>query len=72
MQITETTSDGLKHEFKVIVCAKRVETRLNELGRQVRLPGFRPGKVPLNVLRQRYGTSVMGEVLERAVNDSST
>jgi trigger factor len=75
MQITETTSDGLKHEFKVTVgaddIAKRVETRLNELGRQVRLPGFRPGKVPLTVLRQRYGTSVMGEVLERAVNDSS-
>jgi trigger factor len=75
MQITETTNDGLKHEFKVIVgaddIAQRVETRLNELGRQVRLPGFRPGKVPLTVLRQRYGTSVMGEVLERAVNDSS-
>jgi trigger factor len=76
MQITETTSDGLKHEFKVIVgaddIAKRVETRLNEIGQQVRLPGFRPGKVPLTVLRQRYGSSVMGEVLERAVNDSST
>ena len=75
MQITETTSEGLKHEFKVTVgaddIAKRVETRLNEIGRQVRLPGFRPGKVPLTVLRQRYGTSVMGEVLERAVNDSS-
>jgi trigger factor len=76
MQITETTSDGLKHEFKVIVgaddIARRVETRLTEIGQQVRLPGFRPGKVPLTVLRQRYGSSVMGEVLERAVNDSSS
>jgi trigger factor len=75
MQITETNSEGLKHEFKVVVgaddIAKRVETRLAEIGRQVRLPGFRPGKVPLTVLRQRYGSSVMGEVLERAVNDSS-
>ena len=52
--------------------AKRVESRLTELSRQVRLPGFRPGKVPLSVLRQRYGGSVMGEVLERAVNDSSS
>ena len=42
-----------------------------EIGRQVKLPGFRPGKVPLAVLRQRYGSSVMGEVLERAVNDGS-
>ncbi|MDP6110159.1 MAG: trigger factor, partial [Rhodospirillales bacterium] len=35
------------------------------------MPGFRPGKVPVSVLRQKYGPSVMGEVLERAVNDSS-
>jgi trigger factor len=76
MQITETSTEGLKHEFKVTVgaddIAQRVESRLKELGRQVRLPGFRPGKVPITVLRQRYGTSVMGEVLERAVNDSSS
>jgi trigger factor len=76
MQITETNTEGLKHEFKVVVeagdIAKRVETRLQEIGRQVKLPGFRPGKVPLTVLRQRYGSSVRGEVLERAVNDSST
>jgi trigger factor len=76
MQITETRNEGLKHEFKVTVgaedIARRVESRLQEIGRQVRLPGFRPGKVPITVLRQRYGSSVMGEVLERAVNDSSS
>ena len=75
MQITETSSDGLKHEFKVTVDAddikQRIETRLREIGQQVKLPGFRPGRVPLNVLRQRYGSSVMGEVLERTVNDTS-
>jgi len=76
MQITATGAEGLKHEFKVVFAADdikaRVEARLKELGRQARLPGFRPGKVPLPVLRQRYGSSVMGEVLERAVNDGST
>jgi trigger factor len=75
MQITPTTSEGLKHEFKVTVGAddirQRIDTRLREIGRQVKLPGFRPGKVPMPVLRQRYGSSVMGEVLERAVNDGS-
>jgi len=75
MQITASSTDGLKHEFTVVVgaddIAKRIETRLQEIGRQVRLPGFRPGKVPLTVLRQRYGQSVLGEVLERAVSDSS-
>jgi trigger factor len=75
MQITETSAEGLKREFMVTVAAddiaRQVESRLAELNQQVRLPGFRPGKVPLTVLRQRYGKSVMGEVLERAVNDSS-
>lgn len=76
MQVTEKNADGLKREFKVVIAAddlkEKVEGRLQELGGQVKLPGFRPGKVPLNILKQRFGTSVMGEVLERAVNDSST
>src|SRR5579883_1889470 len=75
MQITETTTEGLKREFKVVIPAadieQRVTSRLSEIGRTVRLPGFRPGKVPLTVLRKRYGSAVMGEVLERAVNDTS-
>jgi trigger factor len=76
MQVTETNSDGLKHEMTVVIAAsdieRRVTDRLSEIGRTVRLPGFRPGKVPLTVLRKRYGPSVMGEVLERTVSDSST
>ncbi len=76
MQITETNTEGLKREFKVVLAAadieQRISVRLAEIGREVRLPGFRPGKVPITVLKKRYGTAVMGEVLERAVNDSST
>lgn len=75
MQITENSAEGLKHEMTVVIEAadieQRVTDRLAEIGRTVRLPGFRPGKVPLNVLRKRYGPSVMGEVLERTVSDSS-
>ena len=75
MQITETSAEGLKREFKVVVAASDIETRmttrLGEIARTVRLPGFRPGKVPMTVLRKRYGSAVMGEVLERAVSDSS-
>jgi trigger factor len=75
MQIIETNADGLKREFKIVVPAKevqeRIDGRLNELGRRIRLPGFRPGKVPLPLLKQRYGQSVRGEVLEQTVNDSS-
>jgi trigger factor len=76
MQITETNAEGLKREFRVVVDSsdieKKVQARLNELGRSMRLPGFRPGKVPMNVLRKRFGPSVMGEVLEHAVSDSSS
>jgi trigger factor len=76
MQITETNADGLKREFRVVVASSDIEekmqARLVEIGRSVRLPGFRPGKVPMQVLRKRYGPSVRGEVLERAVNDSSS
>jgi trigger factor len=76
MQITDSNAEGLKHEMTVVIEAadieRRVTDRLNEIGRTIRLPGFRPGKVPLTVLRKRYGTSVMGEVLERTVSDSSS
>jgi trigger factor len=75
MQVTEISNDGLKREFKVTILSNdiqsKVDHRLEELGRTVKLPGFRPGKVPMPVLRKRFGTSVMGEVLERAVSDSS-
>ena len=75
MQVTETKSEGLIREFTIALPAKEIEEkisfRLKELSKTVSLPGFRPGKVPVAVLRKKYGPSVMGEILERAVNDSS-
>ena len=75
MQVTETKSEGLSREFKVALPANEIEEkishRLKELARTAQMPGFRPGKVPVSVLRKKYGSSVLGEVLERAVNDSS-
>jgi len=75
MQVTQTNAEGLQREFKVVVPAddleKRVTSKLSELGKQVRLPGFRPGKVPMSLLRKRFGRSVMGEVVEGAVTETS-
>jgi trigger factor len=75
MQITETNAEGLRRDFKVVVPAQdiaaRINNRLSEIGQTVRMPGFRPGKIPMPLLKQRYGQSVMGEVLDRAVSDSS-
>ena len=64
MQVTETSAEGLKREFRIVVPAGELEdkvvSRLDELGRTIRLPGFRPGKVPMQILRRRYGPSVLG------------
>jgi trigger factor len=72
MQVTETLSEGLRRGFTIVVPAADIEmrrtARLTDLGRTLRLPGFRPGKVPLPVVRQRYGTAVTAEVLEESVN----
>lgn len=75
MQVTETLAEGLKRELKVVVPAKELETavekRLTELSKTVRLKGFRPGKVPLSVVRQKFRGAVLGEVIERQVQASS-
>jgi trigger factor len=75
MQVTETLSEGLKRELKVVVPAKELETavekRLAELSKTVRVRGFRPGKVPLSVVRQKFRGAVLGEVIERQVQASS-
>jgi trigger factor len=75
MQVTELSAEGLKREYKVVVPADEIESRvtkrLDELRQTIRMPGFRPGKVPVSLLRKQYGRSVMGEVLEQAVNQGS-
>lgn len=72
-QVTVTASEGLKREFKVVVgraaIDKKADDKLEELNKKVRMPGFRPGKVPLPLLRKQYGRAVLGEVLEETVNE---
>jgi trigger factor len=76
MQVTETLSEGLKREFKVVVPAAeldtKVATRLEELKGRVQIPGFRPGKVPVSHLKRLYGRSAMAEVIEATVRDTNT
>ncbi|MGH1482612.1 MAG: trigger factor [Geminicoccales bacterium] len=75
MQVTELSAEGLKREYQVVVEAaeieQRVDKRLGELKDTIKVPGFRPGKVPVTLLKKQYGRSVMGEVLEQAVNEGS-
>lgn len=75
MQVTETLSEGLKREFKVVVPAAeldaKVNARLDEIKDRVRINGFRPGKVPLAHLKRLYGRSTMAEVIETMVRDAN-
>jgi trigger factor len=75
MNITETSNDGLKRSFRIVISAQDIAAkqaaRLEEVRQTVQLPGFRPGKVPLSVAQKRYGGSVLAEVLEGMLEDSS-
>ncbi len=75
MQVTETSSSGLKRELKVVVgqseLSERFTSRLDEVKDQVQLKGFRKGKVPVAHIKKLYGRSVMAEVVQQAVEETS-
>lgn len=75
MEVTETLSEGLKRELKVVVPAAKLEQsmmqRLTELSATANIRGFRKGKVPVAHLKRLYGRSVMAEVVQKTVDDSS-
>jgi trigger factor len=75
MQVKETLSEGLKREYEVMVSAadldQRVNAKLDEIKGRVNIAGFRPGKVPMSHLKRVYGKSVMGEVIQQAVNETN-
>ncbi|MFN6956873.1 MAG: trigger factor, partial [Acetobacteraceae bacterium] len=75
MQVTELANDGLKRAYSVTLSAGDIastrDRRLAEIAKTATMPGFRPGKVPLSVVKQRYGAAVMGEVLEQSVTEAS-
>ncbi len=73
MKIENVSKNGLKQEFKVVISAaefaENVEKKLKEISKTAKIQGFRAGKVPMNVLKQKYGQSVIGEVLETSVQE---
>ncbi len=75
MQITETISEGLSRTYKIVVSAKdideKLDLKLNELSTQIKMPGFRPGKVPPQVIKQRFGRDLRAEILQDILHSSS-
>lgn len=74
MQVTETLSESLKRGFNIVIeekqLAEKRNQRLAELGHEMNIPGFRPGKVPSAVVEQRHGETVQSEVVNEAVSDA--
>jgi trigger factor len=75
MQVTETLSEGLKREYRVVVPVAdldaKVKARLDDLKDRVRINGFRPGKVPVAHLKRVYGRAVMAETIEETVRETN-
>jgi trigger factor len=73
MQVTATNTEGLRREFKIVVPASELDTRLTErlaaLKDDVRIRGFRPGKVPLSHLKRLFGRSTMAEVVQAMLSE---
>tara|TARA_B100001123_G_scaffold259200_1_gene288832 strand:- start:1435 stop:2826 length:1392 start_codon:yes stop_codon:yes gene_type:complete len=75
MKVTVDSKKGLKTNLKVFVNKKTIEEKINErlieLSKTVNMKGFRPGKVPIEVLKRQFGKVVYGEVLEKILRETS-
>jgi trigger factor len=73
IKTVQTQNEGLKHAFMLTIPAedieKRVDIEVKRIAPQVRMPGFRPGKVPPNLIRKMHGDSLRGDALNGAVQD---
>ena len=74
MQIVETSNEGLKRAYSVTIpasaIAARVEGEVAKIAPQVRMPGFRPGKVPANLVRKLHGPALHQEALQTSIREA--
>ena len=74
MQIVETTNEGLKRAYTLTIPAKDIDAKIDaevkKVAPQVKMPGFRPGKVPANLVRKMHGEAMHAEVLNTTVRES--
>ncbi|MEA3064263.1 MAG: trigger factor, partial [Sphingomonadales bacterium] len=73
MQTVETLNEGLKRAYRITIEAKDIDARVDEelksVAPQIRMPGFRPGKVPANLIRKMHGPRLEQQALESAIQD---
>ncbi|WP_375289989.1 trigger factor [Qipengyuania sp.] len=74
MQTKETTNQGLKRAYAITIPAKEIEAKVDaevkKIAPQVRMPGFRPGKVPANLVRKMHGEQMHAQVVNDAIRES--
>ena len=75
MNVSETKSDGLLREYKIVITAGEIELevtkKLEEIAATVKIPGFRPGKVPISVVKTRFGDQARGEAIKTALDEGA-
>lgn len=75
MKVTEKKAEGLKKQYSVVAETKdfeaKIDNKLNEIAKTTKLPGFRPGKAPKDMLKQKYRNSVMGEALDEMIREAA-
>ncbi|MAI92075.1 trigger factor [Ponticaulis sp.] len=75
MEVTETKSEGLSRAFTITIPAgelsEKLDTKIEEIRPQMRLKGFRPGKVPASHVKRMYGKSIMSDIIQEVVTSSS-
>ncbi|MGX7926302.1 trigger factor [Tsuneonella sp. HG094] len=71
MKIEETTNEGLRRAYRVTITAKDIDAAIGaevkKIAPQVRMPGFRPGKVPANLVRKMHGEAIHGQVVNEQI-----
>ena len=74
MKIEEKKNKGLDLEWKVIIPSSSINSKLDakykDLAKNVKIPGFRPGKVPVNIIKKRFSQSVISEILDTVINEN--
>ena len=75
MEVTELKKKGLEREFKIIVSSKDVNDKLNgnllQISKDVEIEGFRKGKVPLNIVKQRFGENALNQTLDELIRSTT-
>ena len=72
MNVSETKAEGLVREYSILITAAEIESqvlaKLTNIAKTAKMPGFRPGKIPLSVVKSRFGPQAQGDAIKEALD----